>query len=224
MNETMILKNIVKMYGTNRRAVNDVSLYVREKERVEVYGSPGSGKCTLMRMIAGMEKPSAGSVKVLGEDVHNMDEDEAAIFRNKNIGTVFSESGFMERLNVLENVALPLAVQRISHTKRNQMAREQLEELGMAHIAHAYQSQLSNYEAAMASLARALITKPKILLLYEIMADLSLKEKEEMMGVINAFAQYGSLTIMSFNAAKNTLFHANRRIQLKHGKILEDKR
>ena len=135
-----------------------------------------------MRLIAGMEVPSAGKVFVLGQDMHEMRADKAAEFRNRHIGIVRRRAGFMARLNVLENVSLPSAVRGTAVSKRNREAKELLKSLGILHIAHAHPFQLSAYEALTSAVARALIAQPKVLMLYEAAADLSERETEQFAG------------------------------------------
>ncbi len=223
MNEVIRMENVIKMADGNRRTINDVSMSIYEKEFVAICGVPGSGKSTLMRLIASMEKPSAGKVFVTDKAVHEMDADTAADLRNQNIGIIQREPGFMERLTVLENVALPLMIQGMALSRRKQIAKEQLKTLGISHVAHAYPVQLSAYEALIASIARALITQPKILLLYEVTAALSERETEQFDGVINAISKYGDYTVLSFSVIPNSRLRMDRTIQLDHGKIQEER-
>lgn len=223
MNEIIRLENVVKMVHGNQRVGNGVSLRICEKERVAVCGNPGSGKSMLMRLIAGMEPPSDGKIFVLGKVVHEMEADKAAVFRNWNIGIVHREPRLMERLNIFENVSLPLAIQGIPLPKRKQMVKEQLKTLGISHIAHALPAQLSAYEACVASIARALITQPKILLLHEVISGLSERETEQIAGMINAISKYGDYTMLSFSVNAIKALRTDRTILLEYGKIQEDR-
>ncbi|MDD5017052.1 MAG: ATP-binding cassette domain-containing protein [Eubacteriales bacterium] len=223
MSEIIRLVNVVKMLDEGRRVINGMNLSIQEKERVAVCGAPGSGKGALMRLIGGMEPPSAGKVFVLGQAVHEMDADKAAVFRNRNIGIVHREPGLMERLNIFENVLLPLAIQGIPLSQRKQAVKEQLKTLGISHIAHAYPAQLSAYETRIVSIARALINQPKILLLYEVMAGLSERDTEQSTGVINAIFRYGNYTVLTFSVNTNNGLHMDKTILLNHGKIQEDR-
>ena len=220
--EVIRLENVVKMDHKNRRVVNSVNLRIQKKERAAICGVPGSGKDTLMRIIAGMELPSEGKVFVLDKAVYNMNAGEAAVFRNRNIGIIRRETGLMERLNVFENVSLPLAIQRMPSLRRKQAAKEQLKLLGIFNIAHAYPVQLSAYEALMASAARALIIKPKILLLYEVTAGLSERETAQFTDMIDAIFKYGDHTVLSFGINPAGGFRMDKTILLDHGKIQED--
>jgi ABC-type lipoprotein export system ATPase subunit len=221
MNEVIKLENVVKMYPGARRAVNDITLSIGENQRVIICGPAGSGKQTLMKLIAGMEAPSSGNITLMGKALHDMGPDTAARFRNKFIGAVPESPGLFEGLTVLENVELPLAARGTAPQVRRKAAMEQLKTMGITHISYAYPSQLSALEAQIASVARALITKPKILLLHDILAALSEKETEQFAGTMNAVWEYGYYTVLYFACTAPGL-DAERRITLCHGKIQED--
>jgi ABC-type lipoprotein export system ATPase subunit len=215
------LENVVKVSDKGRRVINGMNLCVQENERVAICGPPGSGKNMLMRLIAGMDSPSGGNVFVLDQPVHQMNRDKASVFRNRNIGIIQQESGLMENMSILENVSLPLMLQRVPAAKRKQAAKEQLKSLGIAHIAHALPIQLTEYEWLIASTARALIAQPKILLMYEATAVLSEIEDKQYAGVINAILKYGGYTVLSFS--ERNMFRMDRIIQIDHGKIQEER-
>lgn len=217
------LENVIKMYGDGVRAINGISFSVEKDEHTFICGVPGSGKRALMRMIAGMDTPSSGSINVLNEDVNRMNEKDASTFRNRNIGAIFNEPGLMERLNVLENIALPLVMQRVPRARRKKQAKEQLAALGLEHIAYAYPMHLSKYEAIMVSIARALITQPMILLIYDITVGLSEKESADINGVINVLSKYAEQTIIGFSSIDEDMLFAHKRIRLSRGKIQEDR-
>lgn len=223
MSEILKLENVTKMYEDGVRAINDISFSVEKDEHTFICGVPGSGKRTLMRMIAGMDTASSGSINVLNEDVNRMNENESSTFRNRNIGAILKEPGLMERLNVLENIALPLVVRRVPRALRRQQAKEQLVALGIKHIAHAYPMHLSKYQAIMVSIARALITQPMILLIYDITVGLSEKESADINGVINVLSKYSDQTIIGFSSNDDDMPFAHKRIRLNRGRIQEDR-
>ena len=215
------LVDVVKAEG-NQRVVNEVSLTIEEKERVQVYGAPGSGRAALMRLIAGMEPPTEGEIYLLDKSVHGMDERTAAAFRNRYIGVIRPENGFMDRLSVLDNVALPLAVRGMPRAKREYAVKEQLKALGIPHILRALPSQLNTFEARLASVARALVAQPKILLIDDIAVNLPLKEAERMTGMLYAICEYGDFTVVSFETEKSCALRPDRYIYMVQGKIQED--
>ncbi len=221
MSEVIRLENVVKMYPGARRAVNDMTLSISENQRVIIRGPAGSGKRTLMKLIAGMQPPSSGSVTVMGKALHDMDGDATAHFRNKYIGVVPQTPSLFEGLTVLENVELPLAARGTPPTPRRKAALEQLKTMGITHISYAYPSQLSALEVQIASVAKALVTQPKILLLNDILASLSERETEQFSGTMHAVWEYGCYTALYFTGTAPAL-DAERLITLSHGKIQED--
>ena len=222
MSEIIRLENVVYMVRENWRAVNGISCRIRENERVMFCGGSNSGKDALMRLIAGMERPNAGSVSVLNQAVHEMSGTRAAAFRNRYIGVVQREAGFMERLSVVENISLPLVIRGVNQSPRKKEAVDLLKMLGIYHVAQALPTQLSAYEARAASIARALITKPKILLLNEITLRLSEKDAEKINETIRVIAGFGDHTILWFSDSVNKTLGTNRTIYLENGKIRED--
>ena len=223
MSEIIKLENVIRVTRNNLRAVNGVSLCVQERERVMICGGFSSGKGELMRLIAGMDQPSEGSVFVLNKAVHEMSRDEAASFRNRHIGIVQPEPGFMEGLSVAENISLPLIVRGVRRDHREKAVEDLMEMLKIRHVAHAYPAQLSTYEARLAGIARALITKPRILILNKITALLSERQAEKMIGTISAIPQADDYTMLCFADDINNTLQMSRTIQLKNGKIYEDR-
>lgn len=222
MKEIIALKNVIKLYG-QRRAINGISLSVSENERVTVKGAPGSGKSTLLKIIAGMERPSAGEAYVLGKALHEMNADALSIFRNRNIGVIMKAPFLMTELTLLENVALPLAVRGISVLKRQKAALEILKAMGLSYTAHAMPEKVSVYEAQIAALARALAGQPKILLMDEVSAHLSEKETEKLRDIFSAIKEFGDYTVLNFSAGEDEISKADKSIILDHGMIKEDK-
>lgn len=221
MNGIIRLENVVKLYPPRQRAVNGVSLSVAERGRVCICGAPGSGKTTLMRLIAGMESISAGSIFVYEKPVHTLNANGLADLRNRTFGVLQRNPGFMEPLSVLENVALPLLIRRAPFAKRAAAAREQLESLGIPHLTNARPAQLSTYEAQLASLARAFVARPKILLLDDMAADLSRKESDQFFGILSALWQFGDCALLYFTGGGNSPFPFDQRFILDHGNLQE---
>lgn len=222
MKEVIRMEGVIKLYG-QRRAVNGVSLSVNENERVAVKGAPGSGKSTLIKLIAGMERPSAGEVYVLGKAVHEMDSDTSSVFRNHNIGVILKGPFLMPELSLLDNVALPLAIRGMSVLKREKAALEILKAMGLSYAAYTMPEKVSFYEAQAASLARALAGKPKILLMDEVSAHLSERETEKFRDILGGISGLGDYTILSFSENEDEILKADKRVVLDHGIIKEEK-
>ncbi len=222
MKEVIKLENVIKMYPGGRRAINGVSLSIYEGECIAIHGPTGSGKSTLMRLIAGMETPSDGKITVLGKPLERMPPDNASAFRSRHFGIVLRNAGLMERLTVLENTAFPLTLRGVPAGKRYNTAREQLKALGLDRIAGAYPKQLSPYEAQLVSIARALSARPEILILEEADAGLSQKETGGLYGILNTLGKFGDYTVMNFCETGHG-FIADRNYRLEYGTIQEDR-
>lgn len=222
MSDIIKLEKVTKTYDRGQRAVNGVSLSIKEKEYVVIYGDVGSGKSTLMRLIAGLQKPTDGKIIIFDRVVNELNSEAASAFRNMNFGIMQRNPCFMGNINLLDNVALPLAIRGTAPSVRIAAAKKLLETLELLYAAEAYPSQISGYEAQKAALARALITQPKILLLDEVMGSLSIKEAEQLFGILGDFRKSGDYIIVSFSGTKNSILPADRYFTLDHGSIQED--
>ncbi len=224
MSEVIRLENVVCMTPDNWRAVNGISLCIGEQEHVMLCADSGISSDALMRIIAGVEKPSSGEVFVLSQAVHAMSSGEAAVFRNRHIGAVLEEPGFIDKLSIAENISLPLIIRGINRHRSREAAEDLLNTLGIRHVANALPAQLSVYETRAAGIARALITKPKILLLNEVTARLSVRDSEKITETLSVIGEYGGCTALWIGNIANEAIHANRTIRLENGKIREDRK
>lgn len=215
------LEHVVKVYDNGRRALNDVNFNVNKHESNCICGAFGSAKTMLLKLIAGMEAPSDGNIYVDGKEVHSMDSNTAATFRNHTFGILLRDHGFMNNLTVLENVTLPFVVRKLPTRARNQSAIEHMKTLGIAHLARAYPRQLSIMELQLASLARALTGEPKILLIDEMGADLTKREQEKMDGLLYTAWKSHELTLIHLTDKKNVNWSYDRYFSLEYGMITE---
>jgi len=217
MKEIIRLENVVKMI-VGQRIINGVSFTVHEGDHVQVCGADENGRTMLMKLIAGMELPSEGEISVKGEALQEMGADKLATLRNRTFGICLREPSFMPNLTVWENVALPLMIRGMDVLKRERAAKAQLKQLGIRQIAYAYPAQLKPPEAQIASIARALIAQPSILLVEDLKAGLSEKQAGKVMDTLHAAS--ADATIIHFTAGE--IPGAQRRFILEHGQLREE--
>jgi ABC-type lipoprotein export system ATPase subunit len=218
--EAIRLVNVVKIYDNGIRALNGINIFIAVGEHIRIYGSTGSGKTTLARLIAGMEKPSSGQVIVLGEAVNEMNSSVVAAFRNRNIGVLQRDPEFMDRVSLLENVSFPLMLRGEATAKREKKARETLKMLELLYAAEAYPSQLSILERHKAAIARLLIAQPKILLLDDFAVNIA--ETKEIKKALSTFCCYGGNTVIELNGTEQGLICPDKTIKLNQGKLQEE--
>lgn len=167
------LRGISKSFG-DLAAVRDLDIDIEKGEFFSMLGPSGSGKTTVLRLIAGFEEPSAGSILLHGADVTR-----AAPF-DREVNTVFQDYALFPHLSIAENVGYGLSVRRVDKNERTKLVREALEQVQLAHVAERRPSQLSGGQRQRIALARALILRPKVLLLDEPLGALDKQLREQM--------------------------------------------
>jgi putative ABC transport system ATP-binding protein len=158
-------KNLVRRFRADRPAVLDgVSLSLRAGEYVAIMGDSGVGKSTLLNLIAGLERPDAGTVHVDGEPISTLDDDRATLLRRQHIGFVFQAFHVLPYITVVQNVALPLALLGMAAGERHDQALAMLDRVGIARLADQYPRELSGGELQRIAIARALVHRPRLVL------------------------------------------------------------
>src|SRR5215831_3567421 len=212
-----------RMGETMVRAVDDVSMDIRPGEFVALLGSSGSGKSTMMNLIAGLDRPTAGAIFAMGRDLAGMTSGELAQHRSHTIGIVFQAFNLLPRMTLAENVELPLRLAEVERDERGARVNEAIERVHLAGRAGHRPTELSGGEQQRVALARALVNRPKILLADEPTGNLDSKTGEEIMGLLKEINETLGVTILmvTHEQPKAERF-AHRMIVMKDGKVISD--
>jgi len=202
------------------RAVDGVSIEIAPGEFVALLGSSGSGKSTLLNLLAGLDRPSSGAIFAHGRNLAEMSGDELAKYRSLTVGMVFQSFNLLPRMTLEENVELPLRLAEVDRNVRPARVREALERVGLAARLSHRPAELSGGEQQRASLARALVNRPTILLADEPTGNLDSRTGEEILNFIQQFnRELGMSVVMVTHEARLAARYAGRRFYLKDGKL-----
>lgn len=201
------VKNLKKIYttrfGASRvQALSDVSFSVEKGEYVAIMGESGSGKTTLLNILAALDKPSGGTVLLNGRDIKGIKDKEMAAFRRKNLGFVFQEFNLLDTFSIEDNIYLPLV---LAGEKYGQM-REKLDQiagrLGLAELLKKYPYEVSGGQKQRAAVARALITRPQLILADEPTGALDSRSSDELMKLFSQVNREGQTILMVTHSVK----------------------
>ena len=211
-----------KMGETLVRAVDDVSIAVQPGEFVALLGSSGSGKSTMLNLIAGLDRPSGGAIYAHGKNLAEMDSAELAKHRSQTIGIVFQAFNLLPRMTLAENVELPLRLAEVDREERGGRVAEAIERVHLSGRASHRPTELSGGEQQRVALARALVNKPTILLADEPTGNLDSKTGDEIMDLIREINASGVTILMVTHEQTRAEKYAHRMIVMKDGKVLSD--
>jgi putative ABC transport system ATP-binding protein len=204
-------------------ALRGVSFRIEPNEYVAVMGPSGSGKSTLMNLIGCLDTPTKGTYVLRGKVVSEMDDDELAAIRNREIGFVFQTFNLLPRASALHNVELPLVYAGVAKEARLERAREALRTVDLTDRMHHKPNELSGGQRQRVAVARALVMKPSILLADEPTGNLDSATGEEIMRLFEKLHQDGN-TIILVTHEREVAEHAHRTIHIRDGKIESDER
>ena len=214
------LENINKTYfgAQPLHVLKGINLNVEDGEMVSIMGASGSGKSTLLNILGILDNYDTGDYYLNNKLVKDLTENQAAEMRNQLIGFIFQSFNLIPFKTAMENVALPLYYQNVSRKKRNQMAMEYLERFGLKEWADHYPNELSGGQKQRISMARALVTQPKIILADEPTGALDSKTSAEVMQILREVNQTG-ITMVIVTHERGIALRTNKIIHLKDGVI-----
>ena len=205
-------------------ALKRIDLDIMAGEVCCIFGTSGSGKSTLLNQLAGLEKPTRGCVYIAGAPISRMNENELAAFRQKYLGFIFQAYNLLPALTATENVALPLAFRGMPKRKREALARKMLARVGLGSRADHFPSQMSGGQQQRVGIARAFVTRPRVMFADEPTGNLDSKTTAEVMQMICGFARAHGQTIVLVSHDPNMAAYADRIVTLIDGLIVSDER
>jgi putative ABC transport system ATP-binding protein len=223
-NPLIHIEHIARTYemgGETVHALRDVSLDIHSNEYVALMGPSGSGKSTLMNILGCLDTPSSGVYTFKGLDVNEMTDDDLAEIRNKEIGFVFQTFNLLPRATALKNIELPLIYSGISSENRKERAIKALEDVGLGDRMLHRPNELSGGQRQRVAVARALVTKPSIILADEPTGNLDTKTGIEIMKLFQELWSKGN-TVILVTHEEDIARHARRIIRIRDGKVESD--
>lgn len=214
------LENLVKYYGSGEslvRAVDHTSLQVERGRFTAIVGRSGSGKSTLLHLIGGLDRPDEGRVIIDGTDIFSLKNDQLAQFRRKKIGFVFQDYNLIPSLNVWENIVLPLGLdsRKVDSAEINEILRK----IGLEDKKNAMPSVLSGGQKQRTAIARALASKPAIILADEPTGNLDSQTELEVVSLLKSYVQEFGQTLVMITHDETIAQMADRIIEIEDGRI-----
>ena len=219
----ILLKDICKIYKVGNekvRALDHANLHISPKEFVSIIGPSGSGKSTLMNIIGCLDTADAGEYLLDGIPIEDYGENALAKIRNEKIGFVFQSFNLIPKLTAEENIELPLIYQGIAKAERQERVRAALESVGLSKRAKHLPTEMSGGQQQRAAIARALVTRPSLILADEPTGNLDSKTSEEIMEMFHELHKQGN-TIVLITHDNDVAKQAQRSIHIRDGRLQE---
>jgi len=220
------LDKLTKVYRTDEiesTALNEVSFKIEKGEFVSVMGPSGCGKSTLLNILGMLDKPESGSYEFQGKEVSHLKEKGRALVRKQNIGFVFQNFNLIDELTVFENIELPLIYNKVPSTERKKRVNELIDKIGISHRASHFPQQLSGGQQQRVAVARALITKPPIILADEPTGNLDSSNGNEVMELLCELNEAGTTIVMVTHSTHDASY-SGRIINLLDGQVVSEKK
>ena len=214
------VRKIYRMADEEVRALDGVDLVIEPGEFIAIIGPSGSGKSTLMHLLGCLDTPTEGRIVLDGTDISRATSNELASIRNRKIGFVFQSFNLLPRLDVTQNVELPLIYAGLHASARHEMAQRALEQVGLANRAKHRPGQLSGGQSQRVAIARALVNNPRIVFADEPTGNLDTATGETILGLFRDLSRDGRTIILVTHDPKIAA-QAARRIEIRDGKIVK---
>lgn len=217
------VKNVKKIYttrfgGQSVQALKDVSFSVEPREYVAVMGESGSGKTTLLNILAALDKPTSGKVLLKGRDLSSVKEKEIAAFRRQNLGFVFQDFNLLDTFSLKDNIFLPLVLADKKYEEMERRLEPIAKQLGIIEILNKFPYEVSGGQKQRAAVARALITKPQLILADEPTGALDSRAADELLKLFARINQDGQTIVMVTHSVK-AASNAGRVLFIKDGEV-----
>ncbi len=221
----LVAAGLMKAYGTGTgrvEALRGIDLTLRRGEFVAVMGPSGSGKSSLLHLLAGLDQPTSGSIRIAGVDMAILDEDERAVLRRRQIGLMFQSFQLLDTLTAEENVALPLAIGGCATDDASRRAAQMLGAVGLAHRRQHRPHELSGGEQQRVAIARALVIEPLLLLADEPTGNLDSVQGDKIMTLLRQLVHERRQTLLMVTHDAEHAARADRIIHLRDGQIVDE--
>lgn len=225
MSKILKIHNLEKIYTSGSKkltVLNDISFEIEKGETFSIVGPSGSGKTTLLGLCAGLDRPNSGSIELCEMPLQDMNEDQRALMRNKEVGFIFQNFQLLPTLSALENVSVPLELQGAKNASK--VAMDLLDKVGLADRSHHYPSQLSGGEQQRVALARAFSNKPSILFADEPTGNLDEETGEKVIQLLFELNREAGTTLVIVTHDLDLANRTQQILRLKGGKVLTNER
>ena len=213
------INNLSKTYSPEKKqpisVLKDISMSVQKGESVAVTGSSGSGKTTFLTLVAGLDSPTDGEIKIIDQPIHSMSENELTLFRSRHIGFIFQKFHLLPHFSALENVALPLEILRRDNAEEK--AREVLDQVGLGGRLEHLPEELSGGECQRIAIARAIVSEPDLILADEPTGNLDQETAENVSKLMFKLVKEKSLTMLLVTHNIELAEQCDRRLNLVKG-------
>jgi len=224
-NPIIQVRGLRKVYRIGREqvvALDNINLEIPAGEVCCIVGTSGSGKSTLLNQLAGLEKPTRGTVLIGGRSISALSENELARFRQKNVGFVFQSYNLMATMTAMENVAMPLIFRGVGKMRRERASRRILKEVGLLNRARHKPSQMSGGQQQRVGIARAFVAKPKIIFADEPTGNLDTRTTIEVMRMMVRLCKENNQTLILVTHDTEIAQYADRIVTIRDGNIISD--